>query len=200
MMGLPLPVPGSRKVPLDSAVRLPFTRPMDRASAEAGLTIEPPVEGAVAWIEDTLIFTPSHGLAPETVYRVCVAGSVRDASAAPMANERRWSFETGALLLEADVPQGFVDDRQLPIALRFALPMDRASVEAAFTVTPATPGKVWWTADNTMHFRPEPGWRAGTDYEIELAGTAQSAGGHHSIGQDASWRLSILGVESLLDE
>lgn len=190
MMGLPLPLPGSRNVPLDSAIRLPFTRPMDRASVEAGFTLDPPVEGEAAWLEDTLVFTPSHGLAPETVYRVRVDGNVRDATAARMAKERRWAFETGLLLLEADVPEGVISDLNRPLALHFALPMDQASVQASLTVTPTVPGEAWWTGDRTMHFRPVPAWLPGTEYEISLGGAAQSAGGHHTLGQDVTWVFS----------
>lgn len=42
MLGSPLPFPGARDVELDAAIRVPFARPMDRASVQAGISISLP--------------------------------------------------------------------------------------------------------------------------------------------------------------
>ena len=78
MVGVPSPQPAARDVRLDSTIRLPFTRPMDRASVEAGLTFTPALEVDLAWEGDTLVVTPRGGLAGDTAYEVRLSAEVRD--------------------------------------------------------------------------------------------------------------------------
>jgi hypothetical protein len=80
MLGLPLPIPESTEVALDSEIRVPFARPMDKASVEAGVEILPALDAVVTWDQDTLVLTPRGGLAPETVYQVSLNADIRDAT------------------------------------------------------------------------------------------------------------------------
>ncbi|MFC2031092.1 Ig-like domain-containing protein [Chloroflexota bacterium] len=195
LLGMPLPVPGARAVPLTSTIRLPFTRPMDTASVETGLSFDPAIEGDVAWIEDTLVFTPVQGLAPQAIYDVKVSAEVRDASGAPLAEPRRWAFETGPLLLVAAVPSRMLRDLQMPMKLRFGLPMDRASVKDSLSITPTTEGLLTWTGESTVVFRPEPGWLPASKYEVVLRGGAKAATGRHTVGQDYTWTFTTRGPD-----
>ena len=197
MLGLPLPVPGSRQVPLASNIRVPFTRPMDKASVEAGLTVVPTVEGEVTWEEDTLVLIPRGGLAPETLYEVMLGADVRDATGAPLSRSGRWAFETEPFLLDAEVPSGpQIQELGQPITFTFALPMDRPSVEAALTISPATPGRLRWSDDGqTVSFRPEPGWQAGTDYRLTLSKAARAADGGQTLDQDLVRTFSTAAVQ-----
>ena len=101
-----MPAPGETDVALDSAVRVPFMRPMDRASVEAGIDILPAQDGLVTWDEDTFVFAPQGGLTAETDYIVTLSSDVRDASGAPLAESMQWAFSTQPFLLEAQVPAG----------------------------------------------------------------------------------------------
>jgi alpha-2-macroglobulin len=186
MLGRPTPLPGTRQVPLDSVVRVPFTRPMDKDSVETGLTVRPPLEGQITWEENTLVLAPTGGLAAETLYEFVLGADVRDATGAPLSRPSRWAFETEPFLLDAEVPVG-AEITQLgrPISLTFALPMDRASVEAALTISPTTPGSLRWSEDGrSLSFQPEPGWEAGSDYYVALSSTARAADGGQTLGQD----------------
>ncbi|MGC9335970.1 MAG: Ig-like domain-containing protein, partial [Anaerolineae bacterium] len=174
MLGPPTPLPGTRGVPLDSMIRVPFTRHMDESSVEAGLTVRPSLEGQITWEENTLVLAPTGGLAAETLYKFELGADVRDATGASLSRPSRWAFETEPFLREAEIPSG-VEITQLgrPISLTFALPMDRASVEAALTISPTTPGSLRWSEDGRgLSFQPEPGWKAGSDYYVALSGTA----------------------------
>jgi uncharacterized protein YfaS (alpha-2-macroglobulin family) len=192
MMGLPLPIRGSRGVALDSTIRVPFARPMDRESVEAGLVISPALEGDMLWEEDTLLFIPRGGLAPETVYQLLVRADVRDATGAPLAQARRWSFETEPFLAEVLTPsEAVVTELQQPIEFTFALPMNRASVDAGLTISPSTPGElVWSDEDRTVAFEPGPAWLAGAEYEISIDGSARTADGYQTLGEDVGYAFS----------
>ncbi|MGD8625552.1 MAG: Ig-like domain-containing protein [Anaerolineae bacterium] len=191
MLGLPLPVPGTTDVPLDSEIRVPFTRPMDRLSVEAGLTITPAVEGSTSWEEDTLVFTPRTGLAPETLYDLALSPEIRDATGAPLARPSRWAFATEPFLSKVQVPSGqAVDDLGQVLQITFALPMRPNSVATALTISPPTPGESTWSDDGqTLTFRPESGWQPGADYQVSLGATARTASGQ-ALGESLTWAFA----------
>jgi protocatechuate 3,4-dioxygenase beta subunit len=197
MLGLPLPVPGTEEVPLDSSIRVPFTRPMDRASVEAGLTITPSLDADTAWEEDTLVLTPRGGLAADTIYELVLGPDVRDASGAPLGVPRRWTFGTQSFLLNVAVPSGpALTELRQPIEFTFALPMDRGSVQAALAISPTTTGQlVWRDDDRIVTFQPDPAWLSGVDYEISLAGTARAAGTAQTLGEDRAWAFTTAVAE-----
>ncbi len=63
-----------------------------------------------------------------------------------------------------------------PITVTFNQPMDRESVEKAFSVTPQVKGVINWSR-NTLVFRPEGGWARDTVYRVRLGVEARSMTG-----------------------
>ncbi|MFN2224697.1 MAG: Ig-like domain-containing protein, partial [Anaerolineae bacterium] len=129
LVGLPEPIPGTEGVALDSQVRIPFSRPMDRASVEAGLAFTPTLAGEITWEGDTLVLTPRDGLAGGVTYSVRLSPDVRDATGVPLSERKEWPFSTEPFLLGWQVPSGTpsgtaVRQLQQPLTLTFALPMD----------------------------------------------------------------------------
>ena len=66
-----------------------------------------------------------------------------------------------------------------PIRVTFNRPMDRATVEAAFTITPPVPGTFEWSPDDrSFAFRHDVPFDSTTPaYTVRIAGTAQDASG-----------------------
>ncbi len=64
-----------------------------------------------------------------------------------------------------------------PIELTFDEPMDRASVEAAFTLSPTAEGSFAWAGDRTVSFAAEDGLERATRYRVTVADTAQNVEG-----------------------
>ena len=65
-----------------------------------------------------------------------------------------------------------------PINLRFNWDMDAATTEAAFSITPAVPGKFAWSdANYALTFTPSEALETNTLYTVKLAKTAQHQGG-----------------------
>ncbi len=55
-----------------------------------------------------------------------------------------------------------------PLTVYFSRPMDQASVERAWRLTPRLPGRFVWT-DNAVAFHPQPAFTAGSSYRLSLA-------------------------------
>lgn len=72
-----------------------------------------------------------------------------------------------------------------PITITFNQPMDKESVEKAFSITPEVKGSISWSK-NTMVFRPAEGWARDTVYRVKLGAEARSA-----LGQPISRPLEF---------
>jgi len=196
MLGQVWPLDGAAEVSLDETVIVSFTRAMDQDSALAGLTFSPTLEGEATWDGNTLIFAPRTGFEPDTQYEAILSEEIRDESAAPLAHSHRWTFTTEPFLLDTQVLEQEVTALQEPISFTFALPMDRASVQAGLAISPSTAGELIWSeGDRSVTFKPDPGWLSGTQYEITLDGSTRTADGHHTLGEDRSWEFSTAPVE-----
>jgi hypothetical protein len=57
---------------------MPFSRPVDRRSAEQAFVIYPPVKGRLRWQGHTMIFQPLVAMQPHTTYRVTLKAGLRD--------------------------------------------------------------------------------------------------------------------------
>jgi len=64
-----------------------------------------------------------------------------------------------------------------PIALTFDRAMDRAAVEAAFSVSPGVPGRFEWSDGTAVRFYAEAGWDRDTEYRVSVSTAATSDGG-----------------------
>lgn len=86
-------------------VTLSFNHPMDHASVESRLSIQPQAAGAVSWSGNELRFTPDGTWPPGTV-AVSLASGGKTSRGLPMLFGRSWSFTTGtarvAYLLKTD--------------------------------------------------------------------------------------------------
>ncbi|MBX3065268.1 MAG: Ig-like domain-containing protein [Anaerolineae bacterium] len=78
------------------------------------------------------------------------------------------------------------------VTLYFNQPMDRASVEAAFSVTPAVQGTFSWSDDATVTFKPSASLQRATEYTFHLGATAKSADGS-PLKDTYSLRLQTIG-------
>lgn len=60
------------------------------------------------------------------------------------------------------------------IRISFNIPMDQASVESAFSVTPATEGSFVWENDKTVKFVPANALKGASSYKVTVAQSAKS--------------------------
>ncbi len=106
----------------------------------------------------------------------------------------------------ATSPTGRVLKSRPAISVTFSLPMNRASVQAAFSLSPSVAGTFSWSADSkTMTFTPTVALASGTLYTARVLGSAKSATGQTLDGNgngkadsalvDAvSWSFTVAGA------
>lgn len=86
--------PDGQEVAVGTPISATFSRPVDRASAEASFRIDPAVPGRFFWADQTLTFQPTRPLSPETDYRVSFGQGLSDEQGRPGAGDLGWGFRT----------------------------------------------------------------------------------------------------------
>ena len=138
------PAAGVADVPITAPIRLEFSRPMDPASVEANLRIEPEVAGRWLWAERVATFQPQAALSPATDYSVRLGAGALDARGRSLRAGQTWQFRTRTpqmLYLGRTAPGS--DVRQL-----FLAPLD-GSEPHALTDQP------WGVWDYAVHLQGE---------------------------------------------
>ena len=87
---------------------IPFTPPIDPIATAATLQLTPPISGTTAWVEDTLIFTPTRGyFAPNTLYQVQVTPiTLGNTATISSSKPISWTFQTTGLTAWANLGTG----------------------------------------------------------------------------------------------
>jgi Tol biopolymer transport system component len=100
--------PSGQEAPTGAALRVTFSRAVDRQSAEASFRLTPAAAGRFFWEDRTLTFQPERPLAAATDYQVRFADGLRDEAGRPLAAELGWSFRTRSprLLALRATPEG----------------------------------------------------------------------------------------------
>ncbi|MBN1566115.1 MAG: Ig-like domain-containing protein, partial [Anaerolineae bacterium] len=79
-----------------------------------------------------------------------------------------------------------------PITITFDQPMDTASVETAWQMTPAASGQFNWTSDNVLEFLPDDGWQRATRYEVTI-GTGATAANGLALEEAYQFHVQVIG-------
>ena len=183
-----------------TSIEVEFSEPIDPASAEGALRIEPMVEGTTSWSGNVLIFTPADPLELDTEYIVTVAPGLRDPSGNVMEDEPdpfRFATAGRPLLVEADPADGTEDvPLDAPIVLRFSTLMDTASVEAALELEPEVERALRWSGE-VLEIVPAGPLAAGEEYAVRIGGEAVDAAGV-AIGEpvEVRFRTVASGLEA----
>jgi len=165
-------------VPLDVQIALTFNKPADPASltvSSTDLTL-----GAATWnAANTTVRFATPALQPEKIYTI--AFNARDASGNPLSGATTLQFTSlGAAPTLTSTPMGGATDVAITakFTVRFSKPMDKPSVEAAFSSQPAIPCVWLWTdGDRTATCTPDKLLPYGTPIELRVASSARSAAG-----------------------
>jgi len=83
-----------------------------------------------------------------------------------------------------------------PVVVVFDRAMNRASVEAAFSLSPTAPGRFDWNDDWTLRYFAAPGWERDTEYRASIATTATSLDGE-SLDEPLTFRFRTIGYLSV---
>ncbi|MGQ9467058.1 MAG: Ig-like domain-containing protein [Anaerolineae bacterium] len=190
------------ETPPDRPLRLVFDQPMDRASVEAALRIEPKVEGTFSWPDPvTLVFTPKGEWPRATRYRVKLEPTARSAGGLPLKEEVEFTFATvGYLEVSQVIPEpGTLDvafDSAVTVMFnRPVVPLQLVSAPVAdmpvpLVFDPPVEGTGEWVNTSIYVFRPKTGFVPGTTYWATVpAGLSDTTGG--VLEEDFTWTFTV---------
>jgi hypothetical protein len=187
-----LPHKGDTGVAADAEIRVTFDRPMDRASVESRVRLEPAIRGcqqacAVAWEGQTMVLRHSgHELQSATHYTVRLLGGYRDATGVAATLEHAWDFTVeDAPTLRASTPAGGARgvapdaDLVLQFSRRMLFPDP-----GAITLEPATPVRLGLDPQDQSRVVVSPlgPLTSGTGYRLVVSPQLRDAT-HNALGQ-----------------
>ena len=189
------PVPGAELDP-SGPITLYFDQPMDRASVEAALSVEPFFDTALTWVDDaTLELRPASPLPREAAYRLTLAATARSAAGLPLRAPITLDLRTAAPLRVVQVvPEAdTVDvDPGAPLTIVFSRPVVALQAEGALpaplTLDPAVEGKGEWLDTGIFVFRPTRPLPGGQRLTATVAGLQDLTGA--PLDQPFTWSFT----------
>ncbi len=92
------PENGEENVPVSTSITVTFSERMSKTATQSAFSVFPEVDGEFSWSENTLIFTPTENLMPETVYGVTIGEEAMDLAWNSIGENYIWYFFTIASL------------------------------------------------------------------------------------------------------
>jgi uncharacterized protein YkwD len=169
----------------NAGVGISFSRPMDRSTVAAALSVAPTSSVSLDWGSDGTLVTvrPRTGWALDTLYTIAVGAIAADSNGHRLTGPLRTTFvtraaTTGSIL--ATSVHGSAADPTTAFEVRFDRPVDVASAEAAFAISPTTAGTFQdasgATADSIV-FTPTAALTPGATYTVSLTRSIADADG-----------------------
>ncbi len=197
-----LPASAATGVLTTEAVRVLFSEAMDTGSVEAAFTLTGPagaVAGAFTWdqLHRSFRFDPAAPLTPGSAFTAAVGTGARDLAGNALAAAFSCTFSTVGVPEIWDTYPNQADegvDTRVEVRVSFVDPMDRDSVEAAFSLAPRGGAPVAGTFRVTesegwnLYFKPDASLPAHTTYDVVITTAAMDAVGTHL---STAWQLSF---------
>jgi outer membrane protein assembly factor BamB len=194
--------PTGTGVEINIPAKVRFSKPMNKASAENAFSITPLIAGALSWSGNEMTFTPSSNYAYSTQYEINITTAAKDTSGNSLASPFSWNFTTGE---EPDTtpptvinntPSGIDAELDTSVSITFSEPMNRPSVENAFSIDPSIEGALGWSG-NEMIFTPSLNYDYHTEYTVTVSTAAEDLAGN-SMTSSFSWSFTTDAVEGTL--
>jgi hypothetical protein len=169
---------------------LRFNYPVDPASLERALSIEPPISGRWGWNDGHTVatLTPTLLLPNETTYTLRFEQPLLDADDIPLPPIDPLQFVTPPPIL-ATTPDAGGNEVHPATAVRvtFDRPMDPVLTGATFAITPTVAGELEWE-ETTLIFYPEAGGlQEHTSYTVRIGTGAAGIDGEPVLNRPYAW-------------
>jgi len=192
------PKPGTLNVSVATKVKVVFSAPMERPSAEAAFRLSPATTGGITWQGETLVFAPSSNLSFETVYSVFVSRAAKDLNGSALEQEFLSSFTTHSKDYVPPQPPAVIFTQPydtevnvsaaLPVVISFSEKMNRSSAESAVSFEPLVNGTsfVWDREGTVMTVPHSEAFRASRVYIVTISKAATSLAG---VGMEEEYKF-----------
>jgi hypothetical protein len=163
-----------------------FDRPMDTESARSAfiLTGTAPTPGRFRFETNRLLYDLDSPLLPGNAYSMSMQSSAHSLEGAPLAIDYIVHFTAGSRVdapqITATTPLRGAQGVDPSSSLRFVFsrPMNRASVETAFSIVPSAPGAFTWDSDSQgLTITPYDPLTFGTQYTASISTGAKDPEG-----------------------
>lgn len=194
-----IPSDGVRDIQTDSAITVLFNRPVvpltitrEQTNLPQPLTITPAVAGSGEWVSTSIYrFVPDEPLAGATTYQLTIADGLQDITGGVLADSFTWGFTTlnpSVVSIQPENGSATIPLTQ-PITVTFNMPMNQTSTEAAISLR-STDGATadfsttWSDGGRIVKLIPQGRLELGTDYQVVVGQSAQSASGQATLDQE----------------
>ena len=194
------PARDAENVTLNTDIFMTFSELMNQTSVEQAFTISPSTSGTFIWFDKNLTFQPDALLMDETVYTVKVNSTCTDIVSNRLDGNKNtifdgspdddysWSFTTIEITppkISSVSPVDLAQDVLINVDVQtiFNEPMNKTSVELAFSISPAVLGyTIWSGGDTILTFSPETTFNGSTLYTVNITTTAMDRVGNQLDG------------------
>ncbi len=195
------PIPGVELSPTDP-LQIAFDQPMDRASVQAALTVEPSVEGVFAWNDPTVLtFVPQRGWVRDTRYTITIGGAAQTETGTPFGEPYSFEVQTvrpprvTSVVPEPDSDAIAADAR---IVVSFDRPIapltttgDLAAYPSPIVVTPPLEGVGEWINASIFSFTPSGYYAGGSNVTVTVPAGFMAVDGAATV-EDYTWTFTTL--------
>jgi len=186
----------------DSTIQITFDQPMNRASVEASFSMDPKVDGAVSWTDDsTFNFKSAGPLKRGQEYTIKLSTGAKSAAGTALDDPWSLTFQVKANLSVNQVipaPNSQNIEAGATITVIFDRPVvplvttgEQKGLPQPLTFNPAVDGKGEWVGTAIYTFRPSKALAGGTKYTVSVAGELKDVDGTPMSG-GYSWDFSTL--------
>lgn len=175
--------PGGRSVLPSSEIKIEFDLPMNTESVKENIAILPEVLGTNTWDEEGKILTITHdGLRVATDYTVTLKQGTESSAGGKFNEDVVYNFSTvGVVYVSGTSPASGATNVEINsnINVTFDQPVDHASAESLFSLSPNVPGTFSWSG-NTMTYNPSADWGYSTTYTVTVQSGVKTVYGFDS--------------------
>ncbi len=165
------PSDGSTNNSLGSLIAVNFSGRMDTASVHSAYSISPVTNGNFSFGYSQLIFQPSRGLLPGTIYTVTIGNTARAYDGTVIAQPFTFSFSTQPFEISSTYPNdGDIGvSKQSYITVNFQCGIDTSTISSAFTIQPAVAGTFSSYYNSSFQFLHTEPFSGNTVYTVRIS-------------------------------
>ncbi len=205
-----LPTDGTTEVQTDGLITVMFNRPVvplvssgQQADLPQPLVFDPPVSGEGQWVSTSVYrFVPDQPLQGATNYQISIPAGLEDVTGGVLDETFSWRFSTLSPSVVTIVPEHRVMNVSLtrPMTVTFNMPMEQGVTGAAVSLSPPAPYSLVWSEDSRqVSLVPDGMLDLATDYRLEVAESARSAGGQAALDRTTGSSFSTVLEPAVLD-
>lgn len=191
------------ELPLDGSIDVYFDQPMDRASVEESLRLEPALDFSLTWVDDSTVrITPQSGqLDRASVYEVLIGKEAASQEGLSLEDDAALEVQTVGFLEVGEVipaPNAEAVGTDAVITAFFNRPVvplmlveDMGSLPQPLSFEPDIPGTGEWVNTSIYLWKPDQPLAGGVEYTVTVgAGLTDQTGG---VLQEAySWQFETI--------